>query len=78
MSYKQAQKKSGIQIRSNVLVWLRKHGRLYWKSKLRMRDKAPPKKQINNSEAKIKHLEQEKEILSQAIYTADDMMGTDI
>ena len=43
-----------------------------------MRDKAPPKKQINNSEAKIKHLEQEKEILSQAIYTADDMMGTDI
>ena len=30
MSYKQAQDHYGIQGRSTVLVWLRKHGRLNW------------------------------------------------
>ncbi len=78
LSYKQAQKKYGIQGRSTVLVWLRKHGRLDWKSKLPMRDKAPPKKRITDLEAKIKRLEQEKEILNRAIDIADNMLGTDI
>jgi transposase len=43
-----------------------------------MKDKAPPKKKINDLEAKIKRLEQEKEILNRAIDIADDMLGTDI
>ena len=30
LTYKQAQKKYGIQGKSTVLVWLRKHGRLPW------------------------------------------------
>lgn len=30
MSYKQAQRYYGIQGRSTVLVWLRKHGKLDW------------------------------------------------
>jgi transposase len=30
MSYQQAQERFGIQGRSTVLVWLRKHGRLDW------------------------------------------------
>jgi len=30
MTYKQAQARYGIQGRSTVLVWLRKHGRLNW------------------------------------------------
>ena len=30
MTYKQAQKRYGIQGRSTVLVWLRKHGNLDW------------------------------------------------
>lgn len=30
MTYKQAQRKYGIQGRSTVLVWLRKHGQLDW------------------------------------------------
>lgn len=30
MTYKQAQSRYGIQGRSTVLVWLRKHGRLDW------------------------------------------------
>lgn len=78
LSYKQAQKKYGIQGRTTVLVWLRKHGRLDWKSKLPMRDKAPPKKKINELEARIKRLEEDKEILNRAIDIADDMFGTDI
>ena len=78
LSYKQAQRKYGIQGRSTVLVWLRKHGRLDWKSKLPMKDKSPPKKRITDLEAKIKRLEEEKEILNRAIDIADDMLGTDI
>jgi len=30
MSYKQAQYRYGIQGRSTVLIWLRKHGRMDW------------------------------------------------
>lgn len=30
MTYKQAQQRYGIQGRSTVLVWLRKHGKLDW------------------------------------------------
>lgn len=33
MSYKQAQDHYGIQGRSTVLVWLRKHGRLNWSTR---------------------------------------------
>jgi transposase-like protein len=32
MSYKQAQLRYGIQGRSTVLVWLRKHGRMDWRN----------------------------------------------
>ena len=78
LSYKQAQRKYGVQGRSTVLVWLRKHGRLDWKSKLPMKDKAPPKKRISDLEARIKRLEQEREILNRAIDIADDMLGTEI
>lgn len=78
LSYKQAQRKYGIQGKCTVLVWLRKHGRLDWQSKLPMKDKAPPKKRISDLEAKIKRLEQDKEILNRAIDIADDMLGTDI
>lgn len=30
MTYKQAQERYGIQGRSTVLIWLRKHGQLNW------------------------------------------------
>ena len=32
LTYKQAQNRYGIQGRSTVLVWLRKHGKLDWSS----------------------------------------------
>jgi transposase len=78
LTYKQSQKKYGIQGRSTVLVWLRKHGTLDWKSKVPMKNKRPPKSQISELERKIKRLEAEKEILNRAIDIADDTLGTEI
>ncbi len=78
LTWKQSQKKYGIQGRSTVLVWLRKHGTLDWSSKKPMKKKAPPKTYITELEAKIKRLEAEKEILNRAIDIADEMFSTDI
>jgi transposase len=78
LTWKQSQKKYGIQGRSTVLVWLRKHGTLDWTNKVPMKKKAPPKTYISQLEAKIKRLEAEKEILNRAIDIADDMYQTDI
>src|SRR5688572_9205902 len=78
LTYKQAQKDYGIQGRVTVLVWLRKHGSLDWKSKTPMKDKPPPQKKISDLEARIKRLEQEKMILNRAIDIADEQFGTNI
>lgn len=78
ITYKQAQTKYGIQGRSTVLTWLRKHGILDWKNKKSMKGKQPPTTQIRELEKKIKRLEQEKDILNRAIDIADDMLGTEI
>jgi transposase len=78
LTWKQSQKKYGIQGRSTVLVWLRKHGTLDWKSKAPMKKKAPPKTYISELEKKIKRLEAEKEILNRAIDIADDMLNAEI
>jgi transposase len=78
LRWKQSQDKYGIQGRSTVLVWLRKHGTLDWKSKTPMKKQAPPKTYISELEKKIKRLEAEKEILNRAIDIADDMLNTEI
>jgi transposase len=78
LTYKQSQKNYGIQGRSTVLTWLRKHGSLDWKSKVPMKKKKPPKSYISELEAKIKRLEQEKVVLNRAIDIADEMMDANI
>lgn len=78
LTYKQAQVKYGIQGRTTVLTWLRKHGTLDWKSQTPMKKKAPPKTYISQLEAKIRRLEEEKEILNKAIDVADELFSTDI
>ena len=78
LTYKKAQRKYGIQGRSTVLIWLRKHGTLDWKSKVPVKNKRPPKTYISELEKKIKRLEAEKEILNRAIDIADDTLGTEI
>jgi transposase len=78
LTWKQSQVKYGIQGRSTVLVWLRKHGTLDWTSKKPMKKKAPPKTYISELEKKIKRLEAEKEILNRAIDIADELLDTEI
>jgi transposase-like protein len=77
LTYKQAQFRYGIQGRSTVLVWLRKHGRLDWKESESMKRDTPNKK-IRELEKKLKRLEQEKEVLNRAIDIADSQLNTDI
>jgi transposase-like protein len=78
LTWKQSQVKYGIQGKSTVLVWLRKHGTLDWTSKKPMKKKSPPKTYISELEKKIKRLEAEKEILNRAIDIADEMLNTEI
>src|SRR5438034_8847741 len=78
LTYKQSQKKYGIQGKTTVLNWLRKHGTLDWKSSQPMKEKKPPKKYISDLERKIKLLEAEKDILNRAIDIADETLGTEI
>jgi transposase-like protein len=77
LTYKQAQLRHGIQGKSTVLIWLRKHGRLDWKESETMK-KDTPNKKIRELEKKLKRLEQEKEVLNRAIDIADSQFKTDI
>ena len=78
MTYKEAQRKYGIQGRSTVLVWLRKHGSLEWQTDNPMKGKQTPQKQIRELEKKLKGLQMQNEILSKAVEIADEQLGTDI
>lgn len=71
-------RKYGIQARSTILTWLRKHGRLNWYQKTSMAKKSTPNKKIAELERKIKRLEAEKVILNMAIDVADETLNTDI
>ena len=78
LTYKEAQRKYGIQGRSTVLVWLRKHGSLAWQSHNPMKGKQSPQQQIRELQKKLKRLEQQNEILNKAVDVADEQLGTDI
>jgi transposase len=83
MTYKQAQRIYGIQGRSTVLVWLRKHGSLDWS---RPNHQAMnPSKSEETPAQKIKRLERELEderlknlILNKMIDISDQQYGTAI
>ena len=77
LTYKQAQFRYGIQGRSTVLVWLRKHGRLDWNESETMKRDTPSKK-IRELEKKLSRLEAEKEVLNRAIDIADAQLHTSI
>ncbi len=72
LTYKQAQRRYGIQGRSTVLVWLRKHGRLDWSVGTSLSDhRAKPmtdKSSELTPEQRIKELEQQ---LTEAQQKAD-------
>ena len=81
MTYKQAQRQYGIQGRSTVLVWLRKHGSLDW-SPLMLQTMSSAKE---TPEQKIKRLEKELEdertrnlIMSEMIDVVDRQYGASL
>lgn len=77
LSYKEAQRKYGIQGRSTVLIWLRKHGILDWNTNS-MKGKKTPQQEIKELKKKLKRLESEKQILNAAIDIADEQLGSNI
>lgn len=78
LSYKQAQKKYGIQGRSTVLVWLRKHSILDWKELPVVTHKKTPEQKIKELEALLAIEKEKVHVLNVAIDIADDMLKTDI
>ena len=78
LSQHAAVRKYGIQARSTILTWLRKHGRLNWYQNSPMPKKSAPNKKIKELEKKLRRLEAEKEILNMAIDIADETLHTDI
>ena len=75
LTYKQAQCKYGIQGRSTVLVWLRKHGRQGWSagasSAAMPIDKTPkpltPEQRIKELEAQLKDSQQKAQLFEAVI-----------
>ncbi len=81
LTYKQAQKKYGIQGRSTVLVWLRKHGSLDWsKSGLLMRSKSKetPAQKIKRLERELSDEKLKNKVLNTMIDISDKQYGTSI
>lgn len=78
LTYKQAQKNYGIQGRSTVLVWIRKHGILDWKELPTMSHKKTPEQRIKELEALLAREKEKVHVLNVAIDIADDVLKTDI
>ena len=83
MTYKQAQRRYGIQGRSTVLCWLRKHGNLYWsKPSLHFmsspNSKETPAQQIKRLERELEDEKLRNMILNRMIDVADSQFGTSI
>lgn len=77
MTYKQAQVAYGIQGKSTVLVWLRKHGNLDWsKTGLPMKSKETPAQRIKRLEKELADERAKNEILNTMIDISDKQYGT--
>ena len=81
LTYKQAQKKYGIQGRSTVLVWLRKHGNLDWSKPamlMRSTSKETPAQKIKRLEQELEDQKLKNKILNTMIDISDSQYGTSI
>lgn len=78
LTYKQAQSKYGIQGRSTVLVWLRKHGTLDWTAQrvnTTMTSETPEQK-IKRLEKALQDKEDYAYLLEETIKRVDQLKGT--
>ncbi|WP_370627256.1 IS3 family transposase [Pontibacter sp. HSC-14F20] len=84
LTYKQAQKKYGIQGRSTVLVWLRKHGRLTWDYNPTAMSQTPNQRikeleaQLAATQKQLKEAELKAKLLDTIIDVAEGEMGIQI
>ena len=81
MTYKQAQKAYGIQGRSTVLVWLRKHGTLDWMNPLKhqmSKSKETPAQKIKRLERELSDEKLKNKVLNTMIDISDQQYGTSI
>lgn len=80
LTYKQAQRAYGIQGRSTVLTWLRKHGELDWRRPAMNVPKAneTPAQKIKRLEKELSDERLKNEILNRMIDLSDRQYGTAI
>lgn len=81
LTYKQAQKAYGIQGRSTVLTWLRKHGRFDWhnpQTAMGPKSKETPAQKIKRLERELSDERLKNEILNTMIDISDQQYGTAI
>ena len=81
LTYKQAQEVYGIQGRSTVLVWLRKHGTLDWNQpclRSMPKSKETPAQKIKRLERELSDVKLKNEILNKMIDLSDQQYGTGI
>ena len=80
LTYKEAQKRYGIQGKSTVLVWLRKHGSLDWSipevQAMSSKEKETPAQQIRRLERELSDERLKNSILNEVIDTVDREKGT--
>lgn len=78
LTYKQAQARYGIQGRSTVLVWLRKHGRLDWRYPARhtrsMKEETPAQK-IKRLERELSDERLRNQVLEKTLQTIEQQVG---
>ncbi len=76
LTYKQAQKAYGIQGRSTVLVWLRKHGNLDWQyPQSHPKMKETPAQKIKRLEKQLADERQKNKILNGMVDLMDQQYG---
>ncbi len=81
MSYKQAQDVYGIQGKSTVLTWLRKHGSQDWSSQtlsMKSNSKETPAQKIKRLEKELSNERIKTKVLNKMIDISDEQYGTSI
>ncbi|MDX5346479.1 MAG: transposase [Hymenobacteraceae bacterium] len=85
LSYKQAQRRYGIQGRSTVLVWLRKHGNLDWNNpRIHMSEQSPDQRikeleqELLHTQKQLREAELKAKLFDTIITVAEAQMGIDI
>ena len=85
LSYKQAQRRYGIQGRSTVLVWLRKHGNLDWNNpRVYMSEPSPEQRikqleqELLQAQKQLREVELKAKLLDTLIEVAEGQLGIEI